>query len=299
MAHRMAEAVEKMETRQESMNEQTAAFIDQIRQLVANSQTETNQKLQSTLETIGTRVAGMLATLRESQNQVFEGNRSREESMAERAKSAVAIMSESVEAVIKELANSATQMAQSVATLANATTSSVDKMNAGAEVLGTASRNFASAGDRVSGVMSQAANVSEKLSETSGSLTSGSTAIQELLRDYRLQRDAVAQLVGELRATVEAARKEASLTADVLVRIESSATRLGTAQKQADEYLQGVSKVLGEAHESFAIEVKRTLDKANTEFHTKLTTAVSMLASAVGELEVTLTSMGNMAPARR
>jgi len=148
-------------------------------------------------------------------------------------------------------------------------------------------------------VRGQAANVAAKLSETSGSLTSGATAIQELLKDYRAQRDAITQLVSQLRATVEAARKEASFTEDALARIESSATRLRDAQKQADEYLNGISKVLGEAHTSFATEVKKTLDKANYEFHTKLTTAVKMLSSAIGELELTLAAMGNLAPVKR
>ena len=124
------------------------------------------------------------------------------------------------------------------------------------------------------------------------------SALQELLRDYKMQRDAVGQLVSELRATVELARKEASLTGDVLARIESSATRLGTAQKQADEYLAAVSRVLGEAHTTFATEVKRTLEKANTEFHNKLSGAVGLLSSGVQELEVTLAAMGNMKPAR-
>jgi len=298
MAERMAQAIEKMEARQEAMNAQSTAFVEQIRQLVASSQSETNTKLQATLETIGTQVAGMLATLSESQAKVFEGNRSREESMTDRARSAVSSMSESVEAAIKEMSAASAQMAQNVAVLTQTTSSSVDKMNAGAEQLGTASRNFAAAGERVTSVMGQAANVTAKLSETSGALTTGASALQELLRDYKTQRDAVGQLVSELRATVELARKEASLTGDVLARIESSATRLGTAQKQADEYLAGVSRVLGEAHTTFATEVRRTLEKANTEFHNKLSGAVGLLSSGVQELEVTLAAMGNMKPAR-
>ncbi|KJJ99150.1 TerC family integral membrane protein [Burkholderiaceae bacterium 26] len=298
MAERMADAIEKMEARQEAMNAQSAAFIEQIRQLVATSQSETNHKLQTTLETIGLQVTDMLATLNGSQKEVFESNRAREQSMADRATGAVTAMSESVDAVIKELGTATNQMAQSVATLTQVTSSTVEKMSLGAEQLGAASRNFATAGERVSSVMSQAAGVSAKLAETSGSLTSGAAAIQELLRDYRNQRDAIGQLVAELRATVEAARKEATLTSDILGRIEGSANRLGAAQKLADEYLEGVSRVLGEAHTSFATEVKRTLDKANTEFHTKLTSAVGLLHSAVSELEVTLASMGTLAPAR-
>lgn len=298
MAERMAQAIEKMEARQEAMNAQSAAFIEQIRQLVASSQSETNTKLQATLETIGAQVGRMLSALNDSQTKVFDGNQAREQSMTDRVKNVVTGMSETVEAAIKEMSAASTQMAQSVTALMQSTSSSVDKMNAGAEALGTASRNFATAGERVTNVMGQAANVTSKLSETSGALSSGASALQELLRDYRTQRDAVGQLVTELRATVELARKEASLTGDVLARIESSATRLGVAQKQADEYLEGVSKVLGEAHSTFATEVSRTLGKANTDFHNKLSTAVGLLSSGVQELEVTLASMGNMKPAR-
>jgi hypothetical protein len=299
MAQRMAEAIEKMESRQEAMNAQSATFVEQIRQLVATSQSETSQKLQGTLDTLGTQIGEMLAKLSGAQAEVFENNRARETAMAERATGSVATMSESVDAVVKELGAASTQMAQSIVTLTQATTSSMDRMKEGAEVLGTASRNFAAAGERVSNVMDQAAGVSAKLAETSGGLTSGAGAIQELLRDYRAHRDAISQLVTELRATVDAARKEATLTGDILNRIETSASRLGTAQKQADEYLAGVSRVLGEAHTSFATEVKRTLDKANTEFHTKLTSAVGLLSSAVGELELTLASMGTLVPVRK
>lgn len=299
MAERMAQAIEKMEARQEAMNTQSSAFVDQIRQLVASSQSETNQKLQTTLESIGTQVAEMLSALNTSQSSVFERNQSRELAMTERAQGAVSGMSESVERAIREMSAVSTQMAQSVAALTHATNTSLDKMNAGAEQLGTASRNFANAGERVSSVLGQAADVTSRLSETSGALTSGASAMQDLLRDYKVQREAVGHLVTELRSTVESARKEATLTGDILARIENSATRLGAAQLQADEYLEGVSKVLGDAHTSFATQVKRTLDTANTEFHAKLSSAVGMLSSGVSELELTLSAMGNLAPAHR
>lgn len=299
MAERMAEAIEKMEARQESINATSGDFIEQMRQLVSNSQTETSAKLQSTLETMGSQVESMLGKLNDSQRQVFDSNQLREQSMADRSSQVVSAMSESVESVVMELNAAISEIARSVSSLTQVTSSSVDKMHAGAEKLGTASRDFASAGDRVSGVMGQAATVSAKFSETSGALTSGASAIQELLQDYSSQRNAVATLVTELRSTVESARREASLTSDILARIEGSAQKLGLAQTQADEYLAGVSEVLGQAHSAFATEVKRTLDKANNEFHTRLSTAVGLLSSSVGELEVTLASMGTMTPMRK
>lgn len=295
MAAQMAASIKAMEERQGSMNAESAAFVEQIRKLVESSQAETQQKLQATLESIGQQMTTILATLAESQASVFERNRSREETMADRARGMVSDMTGTVEAAIKEITAASQVMSQSVSTLSNATTSSIDKLNVGADRLNTAATNFATAGDRVTGVMGQAATVSAKLTEVSGSLTTSASAVQDALSDYRAQREAVSQLLADVRATVELARKEASLTADVLQRIESSTTKLGAAQMAADAYLDGVSQVLADSSEAFRESVVSTLSKVNHDFHTKLSSAVGLLSTAVQELEVTL---GSLAPKR-
>ncbi len=295
MAAQMAASIKAMEERQGSMNAESQAFVEQLRKLVESSQAETQQKLQATLESIGQQMTTILATLAESQASVFERNRSREETMADRATGLVSGMTGTVEAAIKEITAASQVMSQSVSTLSNATTSSIDKLNVGADRLNTAATNFATAGDRVTGVMGQAATVSAKLTEVSGSLTTSAGAVQEALSDYRAQREAVSQLLTDVRATVELARREASLTADVLERIESSTEKLGTAQLAADTYLDGVSQVLADSSEAFRESVVSTLSKVNHDFHTKLSSAVGLLSTAVQELEVTL---GSLAPKR-
>lgn len=295
MALQMTAAVKAMEERQTAINAQTQAFVEQIRMLVENSQAETQEKLQSTLESIGQQMTTILASLGESQAKAFEANRAREQSMSERTENLVYEMTGGVEMVIKEMAGISKGMAESVSTLTTATSASIERMNAGADRLNAAAIRFADAGDRVGGIMEQAAAVGAKLTEVSGSLTTGAGAIQEVLRDYRAQRDAVGQLLAEIRATVELARKEASLTGDVLRRIENSAEKLGAAQKAADEYLDGVGEVLATSSEAFRESVVSTLGKVNHDFHTKLSSAVSLLSTAVQELEVTL---GSLAPRR-
>ncbi len=295
MAAQMAASIKAMEERQGSMNAESQAFVEQIRKLVESSQAETQQKLQATLESIGQQMTTILGTLAESQASVFERNRSREETMADRAQGMVSEMTGTVGAAIREITAASQVMSQSVSTLSNATTSSIDKLNVGADRLNTAATNFATAGDRVTGVMGQAAAVSAKLIEVSGSLTTSASAVQDALSDYRAQREAVSQLLTDVRATVELARKEASLTADVLQRIESSTAKLGTAQMAADTYLDGVSQVLADSSEAFRESVVSTLSKVNHDFHTKLSSAVGLLSTAVQELEVTL---GSLAPKR-
>lgn len=295
MAAQMAASIKAMEERQGSMNAESRAFVEQIRKLVESSQAETQQKLQATLESIGQQMTTILATLAETQASALERNRSREEAMSDRARGMVSDMTGTVEAAIKEITAASQVMSQSVSTLSNATTSSIDKLNVGADRLNTAATNFATAGDRVTGVMGQAATVSAKLTEVSGSLTTSASAVQDALGDYRAQREAVSQLLTDVRATVELARKEASLTADVLQRIESSTAKLGAAQMAADAYLDGVSQVLADSSEAFRESVVSTLSKVNHDFHTKLSSAVGLLSTAVQELEVTL---GSLAPKR-
>lgn len=295
MANQMATSIKAMEERQGNINDQSEAFIEKISKLVEGSQAETQQKLRSTLESIGEHMSTILSNLGESQAKALDSNRTREEAMTDRATGMVSNMTGSVEAAIKEMSSASQVMAQSVSALTTMTTSSIEKISIGADRLSTAATSFASAGDRVSGVMGQAATVSAKLTEVSGSLTTSAGAVQEALKDYRTQREAVSELLFNVRTTIELARKEASLTADVLQRIETSTTKLGNAHKAADEYLDGVSEVLANSSDAFRESVVSTLSKVNHDFHIKLSSAVGLLSTAVQELEVTL---GSLAPKR-
>lgn len=126
------------------------------------------------------------------------------------------------------------------------------------------------------------------MTEVSGALTSSSSSLQAVMADYKANRDSTASMLTELKAVIESAKREASMTQQTLERIQSAAGKLAEAQKQSESYLEGVSQVLGEAHERFADGLTKTLDRANADFHAKLSSAVGLLASAVEELEVSL-----------
>jgi hypothetical protein len=291
MATQMASAMKSMEERQMAINAQTQGFVEQIRALVENTQSETQQKLQATLESIGQQMGVMLDNLNATQAKASEENRQREHSMAENAKTMASEMAGTMEAAVREMVTASQIMAESVSTLTQATSSSIDKLSAGAGRMDNAASNFATAGERVSDIMTQVSTISGKLEVISGSLMSGSGALQDALHDYRAQREAVTQMLAEIRTTVELARKEASITGDVLKRIEDSAAALGVAQKDAGVYLDGVSHVLAESSDAFRESVVSTLAKVNHDFHTKLASAVGMLSAAIQELEVSLGSI--------
>lgn len=290
MATRMAEAIEKMEQRQESINNQTTAFVEQLRQIVAASQSETDQKMREGMAALGTELKALVDSLQAASNQSLTANREREELIVQRTTGAVAAMTDSVESSIGEITEAGARMQEAVARIGSVTTTAIDRMNYGADTLRTASQDFAKAGDRVSSVMGQSATVLERLNQISGTMTSSSAALQETIADYRSHRDFIGGLVGDLRGVVESAKHEARITADVLERLQSAATKLSMAQTQADEYLAGVSRVLAESHQAFADATRTTLDRANTDFHVKLSSAVGLLGASIQELETTIAS---------
>lgn len=288
MAARMAEALEAMERRQSSMNDQTAAFVAQLRELVAASHSDTTKKMQDALSVLGQEMSGMIAALRSANEQNLAGNQEREESLRSHTTAAVSSMTGSVDGAVRDMSAAASRMQDAVTAIAQVTGTSLDKLTYGADTLNKAAVNFATAGDRVSSALAQATQISGRLSELAGAMTSSASSLQDVVGEYRNHRDAVSSVVSELRAVVEAAKREASITENVLGRIESSSAKLADAQQKADQYLAGVSSVLAESHERFASAMTKSLDRANMEFHTKLSSAVALLSNSIQELEATL-----------
>lgn len=290
MAERIASAIEEMERRQTAINNQTQALVESIREMMSRSQDETTAKLNEAIAGLSKQVTEMVGALQTQANESHADQQRREQSLTDRTKGMVTDMGNSVAAVVKQMAESTSQMQQSVASLERTTTTSIDKLNSGARTIEQGATAFAQAGERVTGALSQAATVANKMTEVSGSLTSSSTALQTVMADYRANREATGAMLAELKAVVESAKREASLTQQTLERIQSATAKLAQAQQQSEDYLEGVSQVLGEAHERFADGLTRVIDRANGDFQAKLSSAVGMLSTAVNELELTLTS---------
>ncbi len=291
MAIQMASSIKEMELRQASINGQTQQLVEQMKSFIENSQAETQQKLHSTLEVIGLQMKNVIETINTTQIKSLDENRIREKAMHDRASVLIEGMSGSIETAIQKLSTATETMSSSVASLSSATSNSIEKMNIGAEKIGDAASNFAAAGANISTMMRQSSEISSKMSEVSNKLSLSAGTLQDALRDYQNERQALSALLVEVRTIVDLARKEASITTDTLSRIEASATKLNEAQKEVDQYLDGISEVLSTSSEAFRSSVTTALSKVNTDFHSKLSGAVALLSSTIQELEQSLISI--------
>jgi SMC interacting uncharacterized protein involved in chromosome segregation len=273
MARQLSEAVRKLESRQTVMNEDMRKFVQEIRNLVSQSQSEAAAHLQKTLADLATS-AGMLVG-----------------DMSNQSRAHVDAMGSQVGSLVESVGGAARQLAAAVDRLEGVTTDAIGRMNSGAETLAIAANDFAKAGNGVTGVLTKSEGLAQQLTQAAGSVGMAAKSLDGVLADYRTTRDTLAHMLEAVRGSVEAAKREASLTTDVLQRLESASSRLSDAQKRADEYLGNVTSVLEEAHAAFAENVERTLSTSNKAFYESMTQATKLLREAIIELEQTLGSL--------
>ncbi|MBF0110615.1 MAG: anti-phage defense ZorAB system ZorA [Magnetococcales bacterium] len=291
MGERLNQAVSSMEMRQQAMNEQMGTFVRQIQALVAESQTESARKLKETLGTVGDQVALAVAELRRQSEESTEAQGQRQERFAENTEKAVALLSSHMEGLLIQSVETNRALENSVLGLSQATNKAIADMNSGAETLFVAASDFAKAGQGVAETMRASSDAVGNLKVASNAFATATSATQEMIADYRHTHDSFATMVTEFKSVSENARRDAAMTSEIITRIEAAAKELGTAQLKAQGYLEGVNKVLTEAHESFSENVSRTLQENNRQFHKELGNAVNAVSVAVRDLGDTLDNL--------
>jgi len=284
MGDKLAKALDAMDARQAAMNAQMGSFVEQIRTLVSQSQSETNDKLREALTAVGGQVSGVVEQLRKQAEDASESQGQRARKFEESTSQAIGSLSGQVEQLLAQSMETNKSLQASVAGLAGATDKAITGMNAGAETLYLAANDFAKAGQGVSETMKASTAATEAIKGASTQLTMATENAKGVFADYAKTRDTFAIMVSELKLTVDMAKRDASMTSEFIRQIEAASKQLFVAQQHSEEYLKGVSDVLVKAHESFRDNIERTLGEGNRKFQGELSGAVQLLSGAIKNL---------------
>lgn len=154
----------------------------------------------------------------------------------------------------------------------------------GRVVVDAAAGRLESAGSGINQAGAAFARTSQDMAQAATAMTAAAQMVGQSMDEQRRAREAIAQMVADLAATVDNARREASLTGELVGRLENAAGAFGRAGQQAESYLHGVSDVLGQAHAAFADNIEATLASGNGQFQKSVVDAVEALQGAVEEL---------------
>ena len=208
-----------------------------------------------------------------------------QEKLGEESQRAVGILGTQVGAVVDGVNQAVAQMKHAVEAMRTTTGDALSKLNSGADTLYVAATDFKKAGDGVATTLSQSGAVATQLYQASASVASASSGLSGFLADYKVSREVMAEMLKTLQAVVDKARHEASLSGDVLAKIDSAAEKLGMAGQTAESYLGQVSSVIDNAHSEFTEGMTRAVAQANRDFHQELTKSVGLLRDGIQELE--------------
>ena len=293
MTDRLNHAISSMEARQQILNKQMGEFVEQIRASVSQSQTDASQKMQETLAKLGNQVVGVVAQLQEQAKDAAASHHEHSKSIAINAGNAVSGLTDQVQALIAQSTESNRLLQASVSSLSAATMDAIRGMNSGAETLYVAATDFAKAGQGVSGTMNAASSATEKMQGAAQMLSASTASTQRMVDDYTRTGATFAAMVSDLKTTVEIAKRDASMTSELMSKLQAATAQLALAQQQSEDYLKGVSEVLTKAHEAFAENVERTLRQGNAQFHKELSQAVGLLSGAIQDFGDTLESVAS------
>ncbi len=288
MAGRLEQVINASEARQEAMNARMSEFVEEIRSAVKSSQAESAEQTQALLSDLGEKVAAVVGRLDEQSRSTSAMHEARQSELARQAQELQTQMGSEVTALTDAVKASTEQMRASIVQLAEVTRDALDRMNRGADTLSGASARFSQSVEGMGSVADKVVGTTEKLALSANALNGATQASMQVINDYRETRDTFAAIVSDLKTTVENARRDASLTSELVSRLASAAESLGAAQQQAEEYLANVTQVLEEAHEGFAKSVEQTLRKSNSAFHKELAEATNLLKGAIQDLGDTL-----------
>ena len=284
MGERLNRALEAMEARQQVMNSQMGLFVEQIRSLVAESQSESSRKLQEVLGNVGVQVTGIVEELRRQAEHSAESQGQRQERFERSTGEAIGSLSTHMESLLRQSVETNRSLQATISSLAGATDKAIAGMNSGAETLYLAANDFAKAGQGVSETMQSSTKAVDSIKAAVVQLTLATSGTKAILEDYGRSRTEFAQMVSDLKLTLDNSKRDATVTGQLVSRIEMSAAQLIQVQKQSEDYLKGVSQVLVTTHASFAENITKTLREGNRSFQAELSSAVQLLSGAIKEL---------------
>lgn len=276
------------ESREALMLEKLVEFVEQMSLAASQTQTDGQAQLQGALNEMSARMGSVVDSLSAQVLSATDVSRRHQQEMESQSQNAVGQLSDQIALMIEGVSQSVAQINSAVAVMYATTTEAMSAFNTSAETLHLASRDFAQAGQSVSATLDKSALVADQLVQAAGSVVTASSGLGEMFGDYKAAREAMVEQVRSLQLLAEQVRRDASMSGEVLARIESATGKLIAAQKDADDYLSRISDVIAVAHQSFSEGMTRAVGEANREFHLALSDSVKLLREGIHELESTL-----------
>lgn len=291
MSAKMEEAMTRTSLAQEQMNQQLRGFVEELRTLMLEQQSETKEAMNDTMQKILGELEKSISVISSERENQSISDKARAERLVAETEGLYSGLTDNVVRLMDDVKSATFKTEENIRAIQNVTTGAISGMNDGALVMRDAADRFTKAGDNIGSVFDKSRIVSDQLEQTSSTLQLASASVRSAFEKYDESRESVQDFVLQLQRLVENAKNEAGLSTQMLDDLKKILSALQTAEKQSTDYLNQVNSVLKSAFQQFGQEMVGQVDALKSSSDTLLTGSLSALEGAVQSMLVSVAKL--------
>jgi hypothetical protein len=291
MSAKMEEAMSRAALAQEQMNQQLRSFVEELKKLILEQQSQTKQAMDETMQKILAELEKSISIISVEREKQTANDIERTNRAVNEAEGLYSGLSDNVVRLMEDVKLAAFKTEENIRAIQNAATSAISGMNDGALVMRDAAEKFSVAGNSIENVFDKSRVVTDQLEQTASTLQLASASVRTAFEKYDESRESVQGYVLQLQNLVENAKKEAGLSSQMLADLERILSSLQTAEKQSVDYLNQVNSVLKGSFEQFGQEMVAQVEALKVSSDTLLSGSLGALEGAVQSMLMSIAKL--------
>lgn len=284
----MAAMMEDIQQKQNEMSIQMNGMVEQLSIGAAKigdqglyAAEQLNSKVTELVTGLGGAMSGLLSNVAEQRIEQDRQISDNQQKLHEQSSVLIDNLGSEIKELITHSKDAVQTHKENIQKLSQVTTDSINGMNNGAEKMRLASEQFTTAGSSLSTVTGKTSELIAQVNTTSTNMTSASSTLIELIRDYKNSQNSVNLAIGVLEGLIQQTQSESGMNSQMLNDMQKMTVALNEVKAEMQEYLTQVSDVLVNSFDSFGTSVESSLNHSLVSFDNTLDQAVKRLATGV------------------
>jgi hypothetical protein len=284
MSDKLAAAMQTASDNQQQLTQQMTQFVTDFRSLVSEEQRKSKDAMNETIAGLLSEVGKSIASMEASRKSASEEDATRTKVLTDQAGQMVSGLSANVEELLRAVSDQVLKTQESINAIRDVSLRAVDGMNQGALTMGSAAQRFETAGSSVTRALDDSAALIEQVKASSNALQAASLAVNNGFEKYDATRETVDSHVLALTGLIEAAKREAGISQQLIEGVESSIKALRVAEEESRRNLSAVNDQLVSAFETFGNSLVSQVQRVVGETDKNISVLSNQLTGVVQEL---------------
>jgi methyl-accepting chemotaxis protein len=287
----LEDAMKQSAANQQLLTDQMREFVQEFRRLVTEEQDKSKRSMDEAVGRVLEQLSAAVAQMEAVRAQAATAEQTRSADLSNRTEKLVGGLSDQVQDLLKSVADQVAATQRNIDAIGSVTTRAIEGMNSGALTMGSAARQFETAGNSVTSVFERSGKVADQLTEVAASLQTAATAVRQGFEQYDQTRKTVDANVQALTGLIESTKREAGLTKQMITDLERIVAQLRAAEEQTKDYLEGVNEALETAFDRFGSSLLTSVKNSIGETDRHLSSGVQQLNGVVQEIGVAISRL--------